>query len=504
MLKLWFIILCLVGLMLGVLSTALVNDDDDLPFHQKTIIMSHNSAANKDAANGDFFKLFGVDQEESIYDQLSKSVRGLSLDIKIDTADWTKLRLVHGPLDFGDFDTEMQTHLVRFLEENEDAIVAICFEVIDGPSVHGEDWQAIRSAIFTNLKNAFSNLRVNGVSLADMTFKYDLWDGHDEWPTYNEMRKSGQRLFVLHDRSDFRSTEYGFIYRNDVMKENFWEGLDDCIERYEWNSDKVSFPNSKLSWSRLFFMNHFDSVASTVGDGLLGGGTNGWGSLYPRIKMCMESNGITKPTIISLDWVVQLEEALEVVSYLNFGGPKIGSGQRCTDNSHCATELCNTMLGLCQCKVCDSLRFGSESCLGCEAQQSCVAVENSLNQCLVLPSQEPSSAQTFISTNPPTSSFPTAFPTTYSPTKNSTSYPPTALENQTTSIPTVSTSPTQTPTTTLIPTASTSPTQTRQASFLHIPETVIIGAESSINIASKESVTTLPRIVGILGLLLLF
>lgn len=511
MLKPWFIIVSLVGLTQRVASIDLINDDGDLPFHQKTIIMSHNSAANKDAANGDFIKLvFGVDQEESIYDQLSKSVRGLSLDIKIDTSDWSKLRLVHGPLDFGDFDTEMQKHLVRFLEENLHVIVVICFEVIDGPSVHGDDWQAIRSAIFTNLKRTFSTLRVNGVSLADMTFKYDLWDDddHDEWPTYNEMRKSGQRLFVLHDRSDFRSLEYGFMYRNDVMKENYWEGLDDCIERYEWNSDKVSFPNSKLSWSRLFFMNHFDSVASTVGDGLLGGGTNGWGSVYPRIKMCMESNGFTKPTIISLDWVVQLEEALEVVSYLNFGGPKIGSGQRCTDNSHCATEVCNTMLGLCQCKVCDSLGFGSESCIGCEAQENCVAVANSLNQCLALSSQEPSSAQTLLPTNLPTSSFPTAFPTTYSPTNNSTSYQPTAPENQTTLIPTVSTSPTQTPTTTLIPTASTSPTQTprkqSQASLLHIPETVIVGAESSINSASKEFVTTLPIIVGILGLLFLF
>ena len=74
-------------------------------------------------------------------------------------------------------------------------------------------------------------------------------------------------------------------------------------------------------------MNHFDSVADTVGEDLLGGGTNGWGRLYPRIKQCMESNGSIKPNFISLDWVLQVGEALEVAQYLNlnFGG-RIGSG----------------------------------------------------------------------------------------------------------------------------------------------------------------------------------
>ena len=450
-------------------------------------------------------------------------VRGLSLDIKINTADWSKLRLVHGPLDYGDFGTEMQTHLVRFLEENEDAVVAIYFEVVED---FGEDWQAIRSAMFSNLKNTFSTLLVSGVTLKDMTFKYDLWDNHDEWPTLNEMRSAGQRLFILHDRSDFRSTEYGFMYRADVMKENFWEGLDDCIERYEFNSDKVSFPG--VTWSRLFFMNHFDSAVNTVGEGLPGGGTNGWGSLYPRIKMCMESNGFIKPTIISLDWVNNVQQAIEIAQYLNFGG-KIGSGQSCNDDSHCATEACNTILGLCQCKECsldDSIAFGSDSCLGCEAEEYCVAIDNSLNECLAMPSQKPSSSPTTSPSDSPPTYSPTTDPTTAAPTSlpslsPTTAAPTTTSQPSVTSLPTTNSTTNDSPTvppdnrTTLVPTATTTPTtpthttsgQQSQASLLHIPETIIVGAKNSINNASKVfgplSKMNIALFFGVLGQMLL-
>jgi len=417
-------------LLLKVTSNAAFDQaDGELRFNEYTMIMSHNSAANKDTADGDFFKNFGADQENSMYEQLTNNgVRGLSLDIKLDYSDRSKLRLVHNPIDYADFEIEMETHLVRFLEENEEAIVAINFEVID------DSQAAIRSTILANLKNTFSNLFVNGVSLTDMTFKYDndLWKNHDEWPTLNEMRSSGQRLFLFHDRTEFRSTEYGFMFRDDVMKENFWEGLGDCTARYQWNSDKVSFPNSNLSWSRLFFMNHFDSIVGTVGEGLLGGGINGWGRLYPRIKQCMNSNGSIKPNFISLDWVIQAEEALEVAKYLNFGG-RIGSGQVCVDDSHCATEACNKMLSLCQCKECDVNLLGSESCLGCEADQYCAPVENNLNECLI-------SAATI-------SIAPTGMPVkkpTISPTANPSSASPTAMPVKATVSPTTS-NPTTTP-----------------------------------------------------------
>jgi hypothetical protein len=490
------IVIAFLGLLKVVSTSALNQDDGELRFNENTMIMSHNSAANKAAAEGNFFKLFGSDQENSMYEQLTANgVRGLSLDIKLDYSNRSKLRLVHGPIDYDDFETEMQTHLVRFLEEN-DAVVAINFEVVDAD-------QAIISTILANLKNTFSNLYVNGVSLAHMTFKYDseLWANHDEWPTLDEMRSSGQRLFVFHDRYELRSTEYGFMYRDDAMKENFWEGLDDCTARYQWDADKVSFPNSNLSWSRLFFMNHFDSIVGTVGEGLLGGGINGWGSLYPRVKQCMESNGFIKPNFISLDWVIQAEEALEVANYLNFGG-RIGSGQRCLDDEHCATEACNTMLGLCQCKEC--LAVDSESCLGCEAEQYCASVENSLNEC-------------FDSTNSATSSSPVKEPTVL-PSTNPTVMPmeatvsPTSTSNTTTPSPSTYSTSDKLPTTaknttTLAPTAAPSiQTPTEIQSHANIAN--VKDRDGFENSASAIFETLLGKkivlIISILGQVLLF
>lgn len=432
-----FIFVALLSLLRLVSTAALNQDDGELRFNEHTMIMSHNSAANKDAANGDFFKLFGVDQEDDMYEQLTiNGVRGLSLDIRLDPFDRSKLQLVHFPFDYGDFETEMQTHLVRFLEENEEAIVAINFEVVD------EGLAAIRPTILANLESTFSNLSVHEVPLKNMTFKYDseIWANHDEWPTLNEFRSLGQRLFVFHDRTELRSTEYGFIFREDAMKENYWEGLDDCTARYQWDSDRVTFPNSNLSWSRLFFMNHFGSVVGTVGEGLLGGGINGWGSLYPRIKQCMASSGSNKPNFISLDWVVQAEEAIEVAQYLNFGG-RIGSGQRCLDDSHCATEACNKILGLCQCKECDpNLDGSSDSCLGCEAEQYCAPVDNNLNECFssveaisIAPTGMPVKTPTISPTTNPSSAAPTFMPVeiTLSPTTSHPTSSPSALPSAT-------------------------------------------------------------------------
>lgn len=140
-----------------------------------------------------------------------------------------------------------------------------------------------------------------------------------------------------------------------------------------WRSEKVSLPSNDY-WTRLFFMNHFccgsgpDSNGNTVGQNLIGGGNNGWGNLYPRVQQCMSNNGGFKPNFIALDWVTQSKEAKEIREYLNFGG-RLGTGQTCTENSHCATSSCNVVLGVCQCQQCPSDRV--DVCLGCESGQYC-------------------------------------------------------------------------------------------------------------------------------------
>jgi len=92
------------------------------------------------------------------------------------------------------------------------------------------------------------------------------------------------------------------------------------------------------------------------------------GSLYPRIQQCMLNNGGFKPNFIALDWVTQSTEAKEILDYLNFGG-KLGTGQTCTEDSHCATSSCSPALGVCQCQQCPSDRVNV--CLGCVSGQYC-------------------------------------------------------------------------------------------------------------------------------------
>ena len=207
-------------------------------------------------------------------------VRGLMLDIMLNDDEDEILRLIHGnsfiTLDYGGMRSTLDKSLVPFLQDNKDAIISIFFQTED------DNDQTIRSRILDELHDIFDTLTVEGTPLTDMTFKYDddMWKNHAEWPTLDEIRQSNQRIFVFSDQSEHRDTKYGFMYREDAMQENFWEGIETCTQRYKWGEDRVSFSDNDY-WTRLFFMNHFsgfggpDSLIDTVGVGLIGGGTNG-------------------------------------------------------------------------------------------------------------------------------------------------------------------------------------------------------------------------------------
>jgi hypothetical protein len=369
-------ILCLVHL----LSLAEAQDAlAALPFHQTTVIASHNAHANRAAANS-FFETLGINQENSIYHQLSvDGVRALLLDVKLEGGE---LRLVHGTLDYGGFLEEMEKNLVPLLEEDSSAIVSLYLQAVDDFNT-GDD-EGVRDAILEKLQEALSVLTVNGAPLKELTFKYDdaRWANHDEWPTISELKFANQRLFIFSDRSEFISSEYGIMHNQQVMKENDWRGIVSCISRFMWQSNTVSLPNNQ-KWTRLFFMNHFccesgaESFGTVIPQGteLFGGGDNGWGILYNRINMCMENNGQAKPNFIALDWVIESEEAKGVARFLNFGGA-LGTRQACQSDEHCATSSCNVASNLCQCQVCSE-----DGCGGCDSGEICLANGNGLNEC---------------------------------------------------------------------------------------------------------------------------
>eukprot|EP00956_Cyclotella_meneghiniana_P017184 scaffold27748_cov70-Cyclotella_meneghiniana.AAC.3 len=357
-----------------------------LRLHETTVIASHNAHANRAAADS-FFETLGINQEHSIYHQLSvDGVRALLLDIKLDD---NELRMVHGPLDYGGFHTEMEKNLVPFLEENDDAIVMLYLQTIG--DVNTGDDVAVRAAILSKLQEAFDVLIVKNVPLRQLTFKYDdeLWSNHDEWPTVEELRSANQRLIIVTDRSEFISTDYGFMHNRQVLRENDWRGITSCLSRYNWQSNTVSLPTN-TRWTRLFFMNHWccDSGAESYGSTitsetpLLGGGDNGWGVLLPRIIDCMTSNGGAKPNFIALDWVLEGEQARGIARYLNFGG-SLGVGQACDSDDKCATSSCNDELRLCQCQSCNV-----DGCGGCDSGQICLSSIDGLNECKSIQSKQ--------------------------------------------------------------------------------------------------------------------
>lgn len=149
------------------------------------------------------------------------------------------------------------------------------------------------------------------------------------------------------------------------------------------------------------------------------------GRLYPRISECMANNGGQKPNFIALDWVSQSKEALELVQYLMFGimfGSKLGTGQPCTEDSHCATSSCNVVIGFCQCQECpaDSV----DECLGCGLGQICSIGGQTLNICErggeieTVQSNPPSSVLTNGTESPSLSPISEANSGTSSPTQN--------------------------------------------------------------------------------------
>jgi len=362
-------------------------DDGDLRFHEATFIASHNAHASLALSGGNVLLPLGTNQEGTIFEQLADDgVRGLLIDVMIDNDKDEPLRLTHSSgfltLDYGGARSELGSNLIPFLEGNENAIVSLFLEV-DGDS--GGGGAAIRTAIMDHLREILSSMTVKGQSLKDMTFKYDdgRWRDHEDWPKLEEIRASGQRLFIFMDRSDMADAEYGFMYNRQVMQENDWQGIDICENRYAWGAGKVSLPSNNR-WTRLFFMNHFpggtgpDSRVDTVGENLIGGGVNGWGILYRRILECMSSNGGFKPNYIALDWVVESKEAREILNYLNLGG-RIGTGQACTDDSHCATSSCDIDDGICQCQQCPLNTV--DVCLGCETGEYCTTVGGNMNMC---------------------------------------------------------------------------------------------------------------------------
>lgn len=167
-------------------------------------------------------------------------------------------------------------------------------------------------------------------------------------------------VLILVDNSVVASNDMGIHFRYNVTMENHWKGsLDSCSPRngiadrhVPWSMPYIA--GFDKTWARLFTLNHFccsTGIESLrrVNPSRIGGGDNGWGTLFPRMMLCIAESGLgRKPNFAAVDWV-NIGDVRDIVDYMNFGGMLGGVGQRCESGLDCATGSCSADK-VCHCK----------------------------------------------------------------------------------------------------------------------------------------------------------
>mmetsp|Transcript_26339 Transcript_26339/g.43450 ORF Transcript_26339/g.43450 Transcript_26339/m.43450 type:complete len:459 (-) Transcript_26339:478-1854(-) len=344
------------------LSTELIKDEhsiESMSFADVTWVSTHNSHANMFASGENVLRQVATNQEYSVYEQLALGVRGLMLDIEYRNG---SLQCVHGFVEFSLLRDLMMNEIVPFLNDDEQCVITIDLETRGDVELIGSELRNLLEQVPELARRIF---RVND----------HRWENHTEWPTISEMREADQRVLILVDNAAVASNEKGIHFRYNVTIENFWKGnLDSCSPRNGIADLHMNIPWSMpyiagldRTWTRLFTMNHF--CCSTGIESLhrcnpsrIGGGDNGWGTMFPRIMLCIaESRLGRKPNFVAVDWF-HIGDVHEIVDYMNFGG-MLGVGQRCETGLDCATGSCSAEK-LCHCQLCSVST--SADCNGCE------------------------------------------------------------------------------------------------------------------------------------------
>ena len=185
-----------------------------LHFHEVTWISSHNAGSNNFVADDNIELKLATNQEYSIYKQLKYvGVRGLMLDIEYKNEG---LMLVHGLVEFSDFESIINHEIIPFLEEDPDAIITIDLETLGD-----------RGMIMKKLRTILAN----SSGLTSRIFNIND-ERCQEWPTIQEMRDADQRVLMLSDSSIVKSDQLGIMLRNSIVMENHWlGGFDECRPR---------------------------------------------------------------------------------------------------------------------------------------------------------------------------------------------------------------------------------------------------------------------------------
>jgi chitinase len=221
-------------------------DDMDRPFDQYSWVTTHNAFTS----NG-----LVPNQSQTIETQLADGVRGLMLDLHYA---YGRVRLCHKVCSSADsvaFADLLNDTLLPFLDNHPDAIV----------SLHLEDE--------TTLAQLTAELAL-APGLADRTFNPDAWST-PTWPTYRQLRESGQRLLIFSLNEDNTG---GFPIGDGIVHilpsieytvENYWslgtsflQHNDDCVSRWSGAGRSLARRSidGKPGWRPLFTMNQFHGL----------------------------------------------------------------------------------------------------------------------------------------------------------------------------------------------------------------------------------------------------
>ncbi|RMQ49189.1 hypothetical protein ALQ04_00323 [Pseudomonas cichorii] len=200
--------------------------------------------------------------------QLNDGVRGFMLDLYPDNKTGiNRIKVCHKTLAcYGPLGNQLKNEFIPFLKKNTSEVVTIFLETY----VSRSDMQEVFNAI---------------PELADYSFNPGNF-GAESWPTLNEMAHKNNRLILMTDKREVSGNytvgakTVTVLFDQDWIKQNHWDTLGpiasniyaahnfSCPTRWKdipLNTRKVA-KNTGKQWNRLFLMNQFHTVTSTIPD----------------------------------------------------------------------------------------------------------------------------------------------------------------------------------------------------------------------------------------------
>lgn len=228
-------------------SVARTPDDLERSFDQYSWVTTHNAFTS----NG-----LVPNQTQTIATQLANGVRGLMLDLHYSEG---RVRLCHKVCTGHDsvtFADLLNETLLPFLDDNPDALL----------SLHLEDGTTPAQLVEELAK---------APGVAGRTFNPYTWDTRT-WPTYRQLRDSGQRLLIFSLNEDntgaipLGNGTAHIMASAEYTVENYWslgttflQHDNRCVSRWDGVERMLGRRSiaGKPGWRPLFTMNHFHGVA---------------------------------------------------------------------------------------------------------------------------------------------------------------------------------------------------------------------------------------------------